>query len=158
VQAIAQRRSRIDADVLQHACIQANNNKTLDTIKAKSGDFWRTLCNSHQIESLVAFVDNAARPRVLIGDLDGVGPVSDYGDGAFYLHWTVERMHYHRNPRLVHSRRESLKRLLHERFWELVDGPSRGEMDCFATLAMTGSARGNGNARSTTSSTRVINF
>jgi hypothetical protein len=52
-----------------------------------------------------------------------------------------------------------LKHLLHDQFWELVGGPSRGEMDCFATLAMTGSARGNGNARSTsTTSARVINF
>jgi hypothetical protein len=39
-----------------------------------------------------------------------------------------------------------LERLLHNRFWELVGGPSRGEMDCFATLAMTGSARGKGNS------------
>src|ERR1700723_4686598 len=51
------------------------------------------------------------------------------------------------------------ERSLHDRFWELVGGPSRGEMDCFATLAMTGSARGNGNARSTsTTSARVIKF
>jgi len=29
---------------------------------------------------------------------------------------------------------------LHDRFWELVGGPSRGGMDGFALLAMTGSA------------------
>ena len=37
-------------------------------------------------------------------------------------------------PRLVRSRRGSSKRLLHDQFWELVGGPSRGERDCFATL------------------------
>jgi hypothetical protein len=62
-------------------------------------------------------------------------------------------------PRLVRPHRGSLKHLLHDQFWELVGGPPRGEMDCFAALAMTGSARGNGNARSTsTSSVRVISF
>jgi len=42
---------------------------------------------------------------------------------------------------LIRQRRKSLKPLLHDRFWELVGRPSRGEMDCFAALAMTGSAR-----------------
>jgi hypothetical protein len=62
-------------------------------------------------------------------------------------------------PRLVRPHRGSLKHLLHDQFWELVGGPSRGEMDCFAALATTEGARGNGNSRRTsTTSARVIDF
>jgi hypothetical protein len=60
-------------------------------------------------------------------------------------------------PRLVRPHRGSLKRLLHDRFWEFVGGPSRREMDCFATLAITGSARSAGvTTRMSSSGTREL--
>src|SRR5271154_1481879 len=48
----------------------------------------------------------------------------------------------HRFGRLVRSRQKPLKLLLHDRFWDFLGGVSRGEMGCFATLAMTESAGG----------------
>ena len=59
--------------------------------------------------------------------------------------------------RLVRRRRKSSRPFLHDRLWKCVGGPlvDRG----MASLARTGSARGNGNARSSSPSPcRVISF